>query len=239
MKIERFNFQNLSKELIAGEAETNVRMWVVSKKNNRFKELNLKELSPEERAEKLNKWGMASRFVFVIEVEGQIFAHMHTKHAEQWQKEEKLFSGDKKIVVKSLTDEEAAHLMLVAKAFAEKLNGPMQQKEKRKAQSKVYSNLLTSQVLLFQKFAPYVSLEDAFPIEKSIKLSLSELILKLIRQHNQALIEEKKKQDEASLHFEIIKWCIQKDELKKCNMIHAQRQEEIMAHTIKNFLFHI
>lgn len=119
MEIDRINLEKIRGIVGAQEGVVQATLFVISAKDRGIKKLDLVGLTPKERADKLHKWGQQDRFVAVIEIGDQMFAHAHAKHAERLQGIEELSIDGKKVTVKALTDEEAEQLSAVGEAFEE------------------------------------------------------------------------------------------------------------------------
>ncbi len=108
----------ISFEGMQGSEKAKISLFVISKKEYRFRRMDSIELNGEKGAKRLNRWSQESRFVAVIEMGGQIYAHVNEKMADKL-KEKELTLDDKKVVVKTLSAEDYAHVAALGQALGE------------------------------------------------------------------------------------------------------------------------
>lgn len=196
---------------MAGEGVFNVSLFIVSAKHPRLKKLDLDQLSPGERAKKLQKWAEEHRFVAVIEKGDQIFAHTHAAYAEKLQGMYDLSDLSierKKVTVIALTDEE----------YDSSFGGVLLQSEEEKKSSQASHDLVQGQVEARQFLEDHkpllgTQLQRNFVIASMLKVG--QIILNCMRQMSEARreIEEQRKEDDK--HNAIIQQGIKKDILKR------------------------
>lgn len=207
------------------EAKLSVSLFVVSNKDSRLKKLSLEGLSPEERITKLQKWAEQNRFVAVVALGDQIFAHVSGHHAEKL-KDKDLSIGGKKVTVKALTDEQTEELSAIGKAFEEYLlEETGEEKEKENHDRRL------SRPEIQQFFANKRLISDKMPMDYLIAMMKNvpgQVILKCLQELNEARreAEEEKRADEK--RADIKEQVIRKEIIKK--EVGAQ---ELKAKTLK------
>lgn len=203
-----------------------VSLFVVSSKNQRLKKVDLENLTSEERAAKLHKWGQQDRFVAVIEMGGMVFANVHEKHAEQLKLVEDLSLNGKKITVKALTDEEAARLSAMGETFEE--DALEEQEEKEETSSEFITSSLPRQYFSSKQLISD-QMQSNHLIERMIKNRLGAIIIDCMQKYNEAQREMRKQKEADDKYFDIIRTEIKKGILKeetKRNEIKDQEQKQ-------------
>jgi hypothetical protein len=205
-KILDFNFHKADK----------VSLFVYSNKSSKLKRLDLAELSPEKRVEKLKNWGKDNRFVAVVERGDAVFAFTSARNAEQLAGQSDLSIDGKKVSVKKLSDSEYERLSEVGQEIEKFLElnpkEKLQDHEDEKTQNKLSEAYLQRQSLNKKSDKSSYSAIDTMimkmaNIPEKIKFSI------LSRMNEDYRIEEKRSREEA---------------LKK-----EQKQEEIKGRIIQ------
>lgn len=223
-----------------------VSLFVVSKKNQNFKKIDLENLTPEQRAAKLHKWAQEHRFVAVIEMGDMIFAHAHGKHVERLEGIEQLSLNGKKVTVKALTDQDAERLSAVGEAFEEHVVQNLEEKsveKKEKFDKEDVDDSSTGRHPIAREYLAknrLVSdqLQMHFLLDQMVKNKLGKIITNCIQQYNEARRQEQKQQEAEYQHTEIIRSEVKKgvlrNELKNAEIGKKEIQEEIIIEDGKN-----
>lgn len=214
------------------EGEVNVSLFVVSAKHPRLKKLDLDpHLSPEKRAEKLHKWAQQHRFVAVIEIGDQMFAHTHANYADKLQGIEELSIGGKKVTIKALTDEEAEQLSSVGEAFEQYVLDEAKEEEKPAEASDVQIRSEARQFLATQKLVSD-QMHMNFVIA-SMQNVPGKVILDCLRLFSEARREAEKQKKEDQRRADIKEEVIRKDILKreiKTQVLKGEQLEQQQEH---------
>jgi hypothetical protein len=234
MQLDKIILEKIMGPIAEGDKEIKISLFIVSKKDPRLKKLDLNpNLSPEQRAEKLHKWAKDHRFVAVIEMGDQVFAHVHAKYVKQLENREDLSIEGKKIAVKALTDEEASQLSTVGATFEEYLlKKPEEKIEKEKSEEKerdLDPYLYTSRQFL----AVTTLISDQMQMSRVIARMQNipgEVILACLKRFEQARREEEIQKEEDAKHARIIETEIDKAVSRseiKTNQIENQTQTHL------------
>lgn len=226
--INKICIENFAISLEGAKGIDKVSLFLISSKNSRLKKMNLEGLSSEERAARLNTWGKEYRFVLVIEQGDMIFAHAHTKYAEQLQKGEGLSLGDRKMKVVALTEEQAARVSAIGVAFeeyileeeADQTNGKKLEKynrfpeEMKNLKSHVRQSLSKDQA------------ETHFLVKQMVKMKFGDLISQCQKRFQEAR-QELKEQEKEEVKKEYLKREVIQRDIKK-GEIHVQELKRQM-----------
>jgi hypothetical protein len=204
-----------------------VSLCVISSKAPRIKPLNLKGLSPEKRAEKLQKWGKEDRFILIIEKGDIVCAHVHAKYVEQLRRSEDLSLDGRKMSVQDLSDEQAKQVSAIGEAFDENvLNGFEEEEIEEEVHVEEEHRAHAQQMPRQQYFAKKTMISDEvythFFIEQMVKRNLSHLITDCMQRYSEDRREQQKLKDADDKHFDI-----KRSEIKKEINRTELKQEEI------------
>lgn len=217
-----------------GRLDVKVSLFVVSSKNQRLKKLNLDKLSLEERAAKLEKWGRENRFVAVIQIGDQMFAHAHAQYAKHWQDAGNLTLDGKSVTVKSLSDEESEQLSAVGQAFDDHLlkeDEGEQHLEHVEGGSGIGDFTPSRRQYFAVKGLVSDQTHSSLLIELMVKRNMSQIITRCMEQYSEAKREERKQQEADDKHFDIIRSEIKKD-IQKSEIKQEEIQRQDKAHRI-------
>lgn len=218
MQLDKKMLEKIGNPVSVG-GDFQISLFVVSKKTPRLKKLDLDtHLTSKQRAEKLHKYGQENRFVAVIEMGDQVFAHANAKYAEQLQNKDDLTINGKNVSVKALSDEDYDQLSMIAAAFEESIH-----------QETENSEIDAETPAIRQFFSKHRLVSDQMFTDHMIVRNFSDqVVLKFLRQVNESLLEAARQRRADNRIADI-----QNDELKKeITKIEVQRQE-IKSGTIK------
>jgi exosome complex RNA-binding protein Csl4 len=227
MEIKRAAVEKFLGPIAEDQMQIKVSLFVVSSKNHRLKKLSLENLTHEERAAKLHKWGQQDRFVAVIEMGDMVFANVHAKHAEQLQRSEDLTLNGKRVIVKALTDEEAAQLSAVGEAIE---SYALQKSEEEKSSISI-GTLLPRQDLSTDRLISG-QMQTHHLIGQIIKNHLDTIIINCLRKYNEAQREMQKRKEADDKYFDIkrneIKKDILREEIKQGDIKDQEQKQRII-----------
>jgi hypothetical protein len=231
-------------EPLGGEGDVKVSLFLVSKKSPRLKKLNLENLSPEERAAKLNSVGQENRFVLVIQKGDVVFAHAHSKHAAGLQKSDDLSLDGRKVLVKVLSDEDAEQVAAIGAAFDEHVLDQLEEKIEKKLKEEddevsqhTHKQPMSRQQYLAKKTLISDEVHSHFLVKQMTERNLGQLITECMKRYQEARAELKKQQEADDKYFNIkrseIKKEIARAEIKAEEVKHQEQRRHITAEDIK------
>lgn len=214
MQIDKNVIEKIIGPMAVTEGEINVSLFIVSAKQPRLKKLNLDpQLSPEKRAEKLHKWAQQHRFVAVIEIGDQMFAHANADHAEKLQGIQDLSINGKKVTVKALTDEESEQLSAFGEAFEQYVLDEAAAENKPTEAPDVQIRFAARQFLASQKLvSDEMQMNYVIAAMKNIP---GQVILNCLQKMSEARREADKQKKEDDRRYDIKEQQIKKDILKR------------------------
>lgn len=194
--------------------QAQVSLFIISSKYPRLKKLDLDGLSSEKRAEKLQKWGNEHRFVAVIQIGDQVFAHASAKFAEQLEKQKDLTIDGKNVSIKTLTDEESDLLAAVGEAYESHVLIPEEKKESdsknvSQGPSKNSTTTANRQYYALRNLVSDETLANHW-ILRIAKIP-GQIILTALQRMNEARREDDKIAEKQEQHQEILRQAIKKD----------------------------
>lgn len=234
MAINRAALEKIIGPIAEDQFDVKVSLFVISSKSPRLKRIDLDNLTPEQRAEKLRKWGEQNRFVAVIEIGDKIFAHTHALNAEKLKNVKDLSLDGKKITVLALTNEQSKQLSDIGEAFeglalkgeSTAATSKIKQKaDKGPRQFYAPSNLISDQVHITHVL-----------ITQMVKCDLGKIIINSLEQFSKARREEQKKQEADDLKHEIATSEIRSDRRKKEILKSAIEKKTINIDEVSNQL---
>lgn len=225
--------ENLKKIFGAQEAQAYenaiVNLFVVSAKYPRIKKLSLEGLEPEQRQAKLHHWAESHRFVAVVELGDQVFAHVHADFAAQLELQLDLAIDGKPITIKALTSEESALLDAVGKTFANQVISEEEMEEDEKEDKTTD----TTSVAPRQYYAKRLLVSDQVYVDHWIaKIGNipSKVITNVLKQFSEAREQDQKIQKEKAERDRILKNEIGREilagEVKKSEINHQSLKIE-------------
>lgn len=237
MSIEKKVLEKVMGPIVANDQNQGIEvsLFIVSKKKPGLKQLNLHNLSSEERVKKLQKWAQDNRFVAVIKMGDDIFAHVHAQTAEKLQKQDDLtIDGSKKITVKALSDEEAAKLS--AEVFEEFINESTEKvKEKKDEKEKEQDHNPALRYAIRQYLASKSLVSDQTYTDYAIAKMQNmpgKIMLDCMRRLEEARREEQKQKEADDKYFEVKHREIEKQRQKQTiiqedTKVQGQRREAV------------
>jgi hypothetical protein len=207
MSIDKKVLEKVMGPIVANDQNQGIEvsLFVVSKNKPGLKQLNLHNLSSEERTKKLQKWAQDNRFVAVIKKGDDIFAHAHAQTAEKLQKQDDLTIDGKKVAIKTLTDEEAAKLS--TEVFEEFARESTEKVEERKSEKEREHDHTTAPGYVIRQYLAFKSLVNdqtyaGYVIAKMQSMP-GQIMLNCLRRLEEARREEQKQKEADDKYFEI------------------------------------
>ncbi len=224
MQVNKEVFEKIMGPVGSVDLDIKVSLFIVSKKDPRLKKLDLSGLTPQQRVEKLQKWAQNHRFVAVIQMGDQVFAHANAQVAEKLESKGVSLDG-KKVAIKALTDEESEKLAAVGKAFEEYAIAEAKEEEKTEKQkdrerrsqaiSREYAALINDPARFHEYIDRVIARMDNVP---------GQVILQCMKRFEEARREEQKQAEADAKHYRIVE-----DEIKKGIKKEEIKKEEIVA----------
>ncbi len=181
------------------EEAIKISLFIASNKSPGLKKLDLTNLTPEKRAEKLHRWAEGHRFVAVIEMSDKIYAHAQAGFAEKLKGRQDLTVNGKKVEVNALTEEQYQRLSAVGEAFEEYLLlTPQEEQKNEELVSESRDNLTFLRQYFSRNWIPteYKNIDAFIARMENVPHKVIMNFLRRMSEMQREIEEQKKEQEE-------------------------------------------
>jgi len=205
-----------------------VSLFIVGKKANRFKQIDLTTLTPE----KFNQLKNDKRFVAIIETTDTVYAHANQKFVDLLQNQKELTVNGKKVAIAALSDDDYNRLDEVFEEYI-RLN-PADHIGEEKEEERSQPRRETAQRKLREFYNGHRPVADKMQMNlllARMENTPTEIALLCLQKMNQAAREQARRNREDDLQQTEKAADILKDEIKQSELKREIRNKEIFKQT--------